>query len=402
MPLTVSLLVPPPPNRHLPICCPRSAPAALRCAAQWFANQTGGEDPLATGKPLMDWNSWRGAPYVYDERLHPTAWTGATAVDFISNYNASDTPFFLKVSFHRPHSPYDPPERLLNATPASALPPQHVGGNWDSVFRGGEGDPPGCGPSDNDAWCGEMPADTAEVGRRAYYANIAFVDEWVGAVLDALDAKGLGNDTLIVFVSDHGDGQGDHYHWRKGYPYEFSAHVPMMVSWPASFPSAVPRGSRLSAVTELRDILPTMLDAAGVSLPPGVVVNGTSILCLLRSPADAAAAGCPPAWRSAIDLEHDLLYNASCHWSAWTDGRVKYVFNALDATEQLFNLTADPYEMTDVSGEAAYQPVLAQWRDTLVQQFEREGRGPAWVKNGVLQKRPQSQLYSPNYPAAAA
>lgn len=70
---------------------------------RWFAQATNGSDPLATGAPLMDWNSWRGAPYVYPEALHPTAWTGQRAVEWIDAYAASPraSPFFLKVSFHR-------------------------------------------------------------------------------------------------------------------------------------------------------------------------------------------------------------------------------------------------------------------------------------------------------------
>ena len=105
----------------------------------WFANVTGGKDPLATGKPLINWNSWRGAPYAYDEALHPTAWVGRTACKWLDDYAraggpSAATPFFLKVSFHRPHSPYDPPARLLNETLASELPPVRVSNTWDAKF----------------------------------------------------------------------------------------------------------------------------------------------------------------------------------------------------------------------------------------------------------------------------
>jgi hypothetical protein len=67
---------------------------------RWFAAVSGGQDPLATGKPDMDWNSWRGAPYVYEEDWHPTAWVGSTARTWLANYSASgsEKPFFLKVS----------------------------------------------------------------------------------------------------------------------------------------------------------------------------------------------------------------------------------------------------------------------------------------------------------------
>ena len=72
------------------------------------------------------------------------------------------------------------------------------------------------------------------------------------------------NDALIVFVSDHGDMMGDHYHWRKTYPYEGSTHVPYIVKWPSA--NHVTPG-KTDAPVELRDILPTFLDAADVTIP---------------------------------------------------------------------------------------------------------------------------------------
>ena len=84
----------------------------------------------------------------------------------------------------------------------------------------------------------------------------------------------------ILFTSDHGDMQGDHYHWRKTYPYEGSAHVPLILSWPEGFPGAtIPRGSITDVVAELRDLFPTFLSAAG--LEPAYAVDGESLTCLL-------------------------------------------------------------------------------------------------------------------------
>ena len=67
-----------------------------------------------------------------------------------------------------------------------------------------------------------------------------------------------------------------------------------------------------------------------------------------------------------------------------------------------FDLASDPYELVDLSGDPAHAATLALWRGRLVAQFEDEGRGPAWVKDGVLQARPLCRargcIYSPNYP----
>ena len=148
----------------------------------WFARISGGQDPLKTGEPLMDWNSWNGAPYVYNETWHPTEWVGRVSRAWLLNHSLSGTesPFFLKVSFHRPHSPYDPPKRLLDATPESELPPVYAGSDWDAPLKGPDA---WCGPGDSDAWCGAMPDPNFTIARRAYRANIKLVDEQVRSVL---------------------------------------------------------------------------------------------------------------------------------------------------------------------------------------------------------------------------
>lgn len=100
-------------------------------------------------------------------RFHPTAWVGQNTVNFLNNHSADHDPFFLKVSFHRPHSPYDPPQRVLDTVKPEDLPPIYLARDgWDDRFRGGRGNPEGCGPQNLDAWCGVMPDDATELSRR--------------------------------------------------------------------------------------------------------------------------------------------------------------------------------------------------------------------------------------------
>ena len=96
---------------------------------EWFAAEDPGVDPMATG---LTFDDYRGRTYVLPEYYHPTAWVGKQAVDFINSYNKSD-PFLLKVSFHRPHSPYDPPGRWMSHFIPEDMPPASVGRNssWD-------------------------------------------------------------------------------------------------------------------------------------------------------------------------------------------------------------------------------------------------------------------------------
>lgn len=101
-------------------------------------------------------------------------------------------------------------------------------------------------------------------------------------------------------------------------------------------------------------------------------------------------------------MEHSQCYNASNHWSALTNGRMKYIQRASVGDEQLFNLTADPGEIAEVSRLPEYAEELALWRSRLAEQFEAEDRGEAWVKDGQLVRRVKSTTYSPHYPKAPA
>mmetsp|Transcript_45911 Transcript_45911/g.120372 ORF Transcript_45911/g.120372 Transcript_45911/m.120372 type:complete len:204 (+) Transcript_45911:845-1456(+) len=159
-------------------------------------------------------------------------------------------------------------------------------------------------------------------------------------------------------------------------------------------------------VTELRDIFHTIVDIAGLAdataqLPPAFdASDGKSMLCLLTDPSGSQCdyAPNPGPWRAWIDLEHSTCYNETNHWSALTDGRLKYVYRAWDGGDQLFNLTQDPYEATDLAVLPEYADVVAHWRRRMVDQFEAEGRGPDWVQHAQLMVRPNGQTYSPNYP----
>eukprot|EP00050_Salpingoeca_kvevrii_P011924 m.18977 g.18977 ORF g.18977 m.18977 type:complete len:686 (+) comp3710_c0_seq2:3-2060(+) len=369
---------------------------------RWFQQENPGKDPLGTG---LDWNEWKGRPYIYEERYHPTAWLGENARNFIDSYNDSRS-LFMKISFHRPHSPYDPPPRVFNAVRGRIIPVPAVSDTWDKRFRGLPEDPPGCGPWSDDAWCGLMPHNETVLTRQAYYASVTFVDEWIGHILRAIEKSKLGKNAFIIFTADHGDMQGDHYHWRKGFPYEGSAHIPMIIKWPESMMGGAKRGTKSSKVTELRDIFPTVLAAAGVTDLLGTPLPGLSpqeeshirnldgkpLTCLVLDPTGEAC-----NWREWLDLEHTVCYNFSNNWNALTDGRFKYIFNAQDTSEQLFDLENDPGELVDLSSQANNTELVSKWRQRLVDLFIEQRRGEAFLSNSTLISR-GAITYSPNYP----
>lgn len=356
---------------------------------RWFAKNDPGVDPMKTG---LLYNDYRGAVYALPEYFHPTAWVGRIATDFIENYNFSK-PLFLKVSFHRPHSPYDPPKRWMDQFDPNTLPKAWTGGNWDSRYDIHFNKTPNPG-----IWCGNVGESQVGKSRQAYYGSIGFVDEWIGNILSSLKQKMVQNNTFILFTADHGDMMGDHYHWRKGYPYYGAASIPMLLSWPSHMEAAnggrisVKRGSVLENVAELRDIFPTFLDVASVSIAKGKMLNGSSLINTLINEGQAQT------WRQYIDLEHDICYNATNHWNALTDGHVKYIYRAYFGDEQIFDVDKDPEENTNLAEDEEWEIILSEWRERMVNQFEMEGRGSEWVQNGKLVKRVKDILYSPNYP----
>jgi len=341
---------------------------------RWFKQQAPDLDPDATG---IGWNDYRAKAYALPERLHPTTWTADRAVEFVDSYQRHE-PFLLKVSFARPHSPYDPPQRFMDMYRAEDMPAPHVG-DW-AQRHAPHKDPPRPG-----LWQGDLGTRQAQESRRAYYASISFIDEQIGRILSALKKRGLYENTLIVFFSDHGDMLGDHHLWRKTYAYEGSAQIPMLLRWPRRLGMESRRGTSLQQPVELRDILPTFLDAAQAPIPDHL--DGKSLLELVR--------GRTGTWRAFVDLEHSMCYSKD-HWTALTDGKRKYIYYAYDGREQLFDLEEDRAELHDCAHDPAYAHVLTKWRQRMAEHLSE--RGEAFVSDGKPAIRKTRLLYSPNYP----
>ena len=166
-------------------------------------------DPLKT-TPVDDVNAWYGGTYAYNESWHPTAWTGNLAMEWLETWkNEKDdgtTPFFLKVSFQRPHSPYDPPARVLDiineraqtelalidearvaydTTDPNGDPDATTTGNtvaWDTHFTSAQS-PTLCDMNNSDTYCGTATPHQIRNSRAHYYASLSFVDEHVGKIL---------------------------------------------------------------------------------------------------------------------------------------------------------------------------------------------------------------------------
>lgn len=345
----------------------------------WFNTQVPGLNPDSTG---IGWNEHRGGIYKLDENLHPTHWTAETAINMIHHYkDGNGQPLFLKISFARPHSPYDPPKRFMDMYQGRDVPAPFVG-DWckDKPYANLQ-DPK---KASKDAAFGNFGEEYAKESRRYYYANVTFVDEEIGRIIAALKDEGIYDNSLIVYVSDHGDMLGDHHHWRKTYPYEGSSHIPFIVKWPEKYHYT--KGGKVDEVVELRDVLPTFIDVAGGKVP--AAMDGKSVKTLMD--------GNVGQWRKYLDLEHATCYSDDNYWCTLTDGHLKYIWRLHTGTEELFDLRKDPQELYNVASDKKYKKQLTEMRQHMVEHLKE--RGDEFVKDGKLQVMKRTLLYSPLFP----
>ncbi len=355
------------------------------------------------GHPQNDYNIWfkENAPnleidgtglgptdhrtgiYPYSDELHPTVWTANQAIEFIDNQSNKE-PFFLKIAFHRPHPPFDPPKRWLDFYKDREI-PKAIIGNWSEEKYGGFNEIPSPNEQLN-APRGNYSDSIVRDTREGYLAAISFLDEQIGNILTSLERKGELENTLIVISSDHGDMMGDHHLWRKSYPYEGSAGVPLIIRWPEGLGISASRGQVIEELVELRDILPTFLDVAGVDIPSEM--DGMSMMRLIE--------GKKRGWRKVLDMEHGECYWRENSWTGLTDHRYKYIYYSVTGEEQLFDLVKDPGEENNLASLTNYKNILEGWRLKMVSHLTE--RGEEWVKDGKLVIREENIVFSPNYP----
>ena len=165
-------------------------------------------------------NGWVARPWHLSEHLHFTNWCADQALEFLHRRDPT-VPFFLKVSFYPPHQPCTPPQPYWDRYMAMDL-PEPVVGDWARVFDG-----PVRGLSVT-SWRTALEPELIRQYRAGYYGSINHIDDQIGRVLAALPP-----DTVIVFVSDHGEMLGDHQWIRKRNGFEGSARIPFLLRLPS-------------------------------------------------------------------------------------------------------------------------------------------------------------------------
>jgi len=297
-------------------------------------------------------NSVVARPWDKEEYLHPTNWVVHQAIDFLRRRDPRK-PFFLFMSFHRPHPPYDPPAWAFEMYRDRAMPEVPVG-DWARVYAA-QSD-----PRRADGWAGPIDPRVLQRARAGYYGHMTHIDHQINRFLEVLHDFRQNQNSWICFVSDHGEMMGDHHLFRKGYPYEGSARVPLILKGPAG--AKLQGGSACDGVTELRDIMPTLLDCAGLPVPPSV--EGQSLLPMARGQTNQV--------REYLHGEH-ALHGQSIHWI--TNARDKYVWHSANGQELLFDMVNDPQELHNLAAKPRAARRLANCRKHLIQALKGREEG---------------------------
>ncbi len=275
-----------------------------------------------------------------------------------------DRPWCLTVSFTHPHDPYVARkafwdlyagcEHLLPEVPA--IPYADQDSHSKRLF-------------DANDWCSyDISDEDIRQSRRAYFANISYLDDKIGALMQVLDDTR--QEAVIVFVSDHGDMLGERGLWFKMSFYEGSARVPLMIAAPQMTPGLV--RTPVSTI----DVTPTLCDLAGVSMEAVMPwTQGQSLVPL----GQGGSRDAPVAMEYAAEGSDAPLV-------CLRYGRWKYTRCALDP-EQLFDLDADPHELTDLAADPAHDGTLQALRAKAAARWDlerfdadvRESQARRWI-----------------------
>ena len=268
-----------------------------------------------------------------ETRYHQTTWCADEAIAFMSEPRQG--PWLMSVNPFDPHPQgafFSAPQEYLDKYDPASLPGPHFRESDlanQARLRDVDFQSAATRPED-------YPARQMQV---AYYASIELIDAQVGRMFEALERCGQRENTVVIFMSDHGEMLGDHGLTRKGCRfYEGLAHVPLIISSPRRFQ----QGLRSGALVELIDIVPTLLELAGLDVP--VDVQGRSLLPILtgESEADSHRDVVRCEYRDALDMpgnsRADMIF----------DGRHKLVVYHGAGLGELFDLEKDPHEFEDL------------------------------------------------------
>jgi arylsulfatase A-like enzyme len=331
--------------------------------------------------------AWKSA---LPEELHSSTWIGDRSVEFIERH-AGQTPFFLWASFPDPHAPLCPPRPYADMYDPAIIPPprRRRGETADKPphFRCEVDEhEPGWRPYGPGVQANESRRDDVDQVRIAYYyAMTTLVDNNVGRILAALEETGQLDNTIVVYISDHGDLLGDHWVDGKGpWHYDGCTRIPFLVRYPQLFPA----GHAVADFVSQCDLAPTICELTGApytSWPPkpeshpggayhdGTLpdVQGISLVPALR--------GTGPA-RSHVLIEYEWRWIPGLHLKTLRTADWRISVYAGRPYGELYDLRHDPDEFVNRWDDPGLRGVRAGLTEQLLQEvLLTEGRLPPRV-----------------------
>ncbi len=276
--------------------------------------------------------------------FHQTTWCAEMATDFIRTNQGR--PWLFSFNCFDPHHPFDPPAEYMSRYNPAELPlPKFRAGELASKTTFQRLDAEWAHNSPGEFHTSAMTDDDRRQVTAAYYAMCELIDDQVGRIMQTLDETGQRDNTIVIFMSDHGEMLGDHGIYFKGpHFYDEAIRVPLVISCPRRFRS----GTRVDGLTELVDLVPTLLDACELPIPNRV--QGRSLIPHLTGQAD------PSRHREHVFCEY---YNSWTHHDAYgtmlrTATEKIVVYHGTDQGE-LYDLAADPDEFTNLWNSDEHQ-----------------------------------------------
>ena len=289
----------------------------------------------AKGLPWKTDHSWKWAKLRTTDSETPDGQVALRAVDVIEKTRPVAKPFFLSVGFRRPHSPYAVPAGYFDRYPTAAMllpnePPGHVSSIPRLALTYDPAHP--------------VPPERAREVIGAYYASITFVDAQVGLILAALDRNQLWENTIVVFMGDHGYHLGEHGGmWHKQSLFEESVRAPLIIVGPGIKANGIsPRP------VEFLNLYPTLAKLTGLSTPRGL--QGVSMVPLLKDP---RAPWDHPAF-SQIDrgaIRGRTVRTERWRYTEWGNG---------ESGKQLYDHSADAGEFVNLADDPRHAATVAR------------------------------------------
>ena len=222
--------------------------------------------------------------------LHNSYWSASHTIDFMRKCASEKEPFFAFCSFVDPHQSYDPHPHYSNMyKPEDMADPVRKEGEMDNK-------PPFQGKTAASNAHMRYTENWAEQ-KAKHYGEVTFIDDMVGRLLGVLEELEIRENTLIVFMSDHGDELGDHWLWWKGpWHYKGCSNVPLIFNWKGKISSS----KVVHSYVQHTDIFPTIMEMTGMPIHPGV--QGRSLKTILET--------------DTLDTGYDFAYIESYHGGA--------------------------------------------------------------------------------------